>query len=164
MVLLIGSLLAIFFTVVIIFTIQGGPYVPSDQKVVEDMVRAAGKLKGKHVADLGSGDGRIVMSAAKAGAVADGFEINPKLVRQSQAYIKKVGLGKAAHIYLRNMWKVDYSGYDVIFLYQIKHSMPWLEKKLQKELKKGSIIVSNYFQFPNWKPESIKDRVRVYKV
>ncbi len=142
---------------------QGGPYVPTDNEVVSEMLQAAGELKGKSVVDLGSGDGRIVLAAAKAGAEASGYEINPKLVLSSRRAIKKAGLEGKAHIFRRNMWHADVSQMDIVFLYQIKHTMPWLEKKLMAELPKDAIIISNYFQFPNLEARQVTERVRVYR-
>src|SRR4029079_6072240 len=72
------------------------PFVPSPQEVVDRMIELAGVKKGDVVYDLGSGDGRIVITAAKKGAKAVGFEIDPDLVRESRENIQKAGVADSA--------------------------------------------------------------------
>src|SRR5436190_21665063 len=74
------------------------PFVPSPQEVVDRMIELAGVKKGDVVYDLGSGDGRIVITAAKRGAKAVGFEIDPDLVKESRDNIQKAGVGDSAEI------------------------------------------------------------------
>jgi predicted RNA methylase len=74
------------------------PFVPTPQEVVDKMIELAGVKKGDTVYDLGSGDGRIVITAAKKGARAVGFEIDPDLVKESRENIKKAGVQQLAEI------------------------------------------------------------------
>lgn len=161
--LVVASAITISYFWIFIFPLVGGaPYVPSDDRIVDMMVSLAGIKEGEKAADLGSGDGRIVVSLAKAGAVADGYEISPFLVWYSRYRLKKEGLSKNAKILQKNFWKVDFSDYDVIALYQVTYVMNGLEKKLLKELKPGARVVCNAFKMPNWKPKTQKDGVFLY--
>jgi cyclopropane fatty-acyl-phospholipid synthase-like methyltransferase len=128
----------------------GAPYAAIGKKRLAAMLNLAKIKKGDKAADLGSGDGRIVMALAKAGALADGYEINPLLYILSKYRIRKEGV-RHANIFLKDLWKKDLSIYDVVTLYGNFPMMGRLEKKLQTELRPGSKVVSNHFQFPNWK-------------
>ena len=130
--------------------------------MVRRIISAAKNIEGKRVADIGSGDGRIIIAFAKMRAIADGFEINPVLVKLSQNKIKKFKLENSARIFKENFWKKDFGEYDVVTVFGVKNIMKKLEEKLQKELKPGAIVVSNYFTFPNWKPERIEKGITVY--
>jgi ribosomal protein L11 methylase PrmA len=141
---------------------RGAPFVPTTSDVVEKMVRAAAIKPDEKIVDLGSGDGRLVIAAARAGGEAHGFEINPLLVWWSRYKIKKAGLRDRAFVHQKNFWFQDFSQYDVVMLFGITKIMAKLETKLKSELKPGSRVVSNIFRFPKW--ESTKDgSVYVYK-
>jgi hypothetical protein len=142
---------------------RGAFYSPCPQEKVDIMVEVLKKHKVKKALDLGSGDGRIVISLAEAGIKADGYEINPLLVFQSQWKVRQKKLSKVANIYCKDFWNEDVSSYEALTLYGISWMMPKLEKKLNKELKKGTLIVSKYFQFPNWKPIEKQGDILVYE-
>jgi ribosomal protein L11 methylase PrmA len=146
----------------IIYLAQGAPFVRSDYETIQAIIHAAKIQKGDKAADLGSGDGLIVIALAKAGAEAHGYEINPKLVWQSRRAIKKAGLEKSAFIHWQSFWKADLSDYDVITLYGIQHIMDKLQEKLQKELKPKARVVSNFFIFKKWHASYEHGRVHVY--
>lgn len=117
---------------------------------------------GEKIVDLGSGDGKLLFEIASRGATAYGYEINPFLVLRTRIRAKQLGLEKKVNVYCKSFWNVDLSKFDKIFFYQITYVMPRLEKKLMKELKQGTRIVSNYFSFPNWKPEKKEDEILLY--
>ena len=148
----------------ILFLFQGPPYVPSDDDSVEQMIDVIETYKPKRILDMGSGDGKLVIALAKKRYRVDGVELNPLLVYRSRKAVKEATLQNKVIIKWGNFWKYDTSEYDLIVLYVIKHIMPKLEKKLQKELKPGTIVVSNFFIFPNLQPIKTTDRVRVYKI
>ncbi len=140
----------------------GGPYVPTRQEDVERMIKLAQITSTDRVADLGSGDGRIVIAAAKAGAAdALGIEIHSGLVKKSQLSAKLAHLTNA-RFFAQSFWKTDFSDRTVIFLYQVPYTMRRLEKKLHDELPIGARIISNDFKFVDWKPVSEHGRIRVY--
>lgn len=116
------------------------------------------------MADLGSGNGKLVIEFAKKGAIVTGFEINPLLVWISRRKIRKLGLQKNAQIRQENFWNADISGFDLISVFQIGFIMGNLEKKLKEEHKrKGMRVVSNTWTFPGKKPEKKEGNVFLYK-
>lgn len=159
------ALLLIFLGRQLVFatTMLHGPvFVPSKDDKLKTMIKLAKPKKSDRILDLGSGDGKIVIKLAKLGLKADGIEINPILVRKSQKIAEKLGLENLANFKKGNFWNQNYSKYDLIFWYGTTYVMNKLEKKLLAELKPGARIVSNYFQFPNWKPTTSENEVRLY--
>ncbi|MBN1263063.1 MAG: methyltransferase domain-containing protein [Candidatus Pacebacteria bacterium] len=169
-VLLIMILLSCFLLVVIgkdlLFsgTIFFGPvFVPSAEDKLKLMLELAEPKPGEKIVDLGSGDGKILVELARKGYQSEGMEINPILVRRSRKNLRKLRLEQWAAVRRANFWKSDFSSYDLVFLYGMKHVMKRLEKKMLAELKPGARVVSNYFRFPDWRPEKVRDEVRLYR-
>jgi SAM-dependent methyltransferase len=129
------------------------PFVPSPQEVVNKMVELAGVGKNDTVYDLGSGDGRIVIAAAKKGARAIGFEIDPELVQQSRENIRKAGVQELAEIRNQDILTVDVSGASVVTMYLLPDVNLKLKPNLLKQLKPGSRVVSHAFDMGDWKPD-----------
>ena len=129
------------------------PFVPSPQEVVNKMIELAGVGKNDTVYDLGSGDGRIVIAAAKKGARAIGFEIDPELVQQSRENIRKAGLQELAEIRNQDILTVDVSGATVVTMYLLPDVNLKLKPNLLKQLKPGSRVVSHAFDMGDWKPD-----------
>lgn len=142
----------------------GGPYVPTSPESVEVMVRLARLKPIDKVCDLGSGDGRIVIAAAQAGAgEAIGYEIDPRLIKLSQKNALAAGVpAHTAHFIRRSMWKADLHDVNVVFLYQISYAMTRLSKKLKDELPAGARIISSSFVLPGWEPVKEEGGVKVY--
>ena len=161
---LIASLIVSTYFMLFIYPLIGGaPYVPSDLAKVDAMMELADLGPGKVAADLGSGDGRIVIAIAKTGAEAHGYEISPLLVSLSKAKIKKLGL-KNATIHGESFWDSDLSKFDVIFMYQLPYVMQKLEQKFISSLKPNAVIISNAFAIKNWKPFGTTGTVFAYRV
>ena len=129
---------------------KGAPYVATSNERVKKMIALASPLSGERAADLGSGDGRLVVALTESGAEAHGFEVNPILVWRSRRIIRQAGLSKRAKIFRKSFWRHNFSEYDIITVYGITYIMAMLEKKLRKELRPGSRVVSNGFAFPDW--------------
>ncbi|MGH7835525.1 MAG: SAM-dependent methyltransferase [Candidatus Binatia bacterium] len=130
------------------------PFVPTPQEVVEGMLQLAQVKKGDTVYDLGSGDGRIVITAAKKyGARAMGFEIDPELIKQSRASINKEGLEKLAEIREQDILTVDLSSASVLTMYLLPSVNLKLKPKILSEMKPGSRVVSHGFDMGDWKPD-----------
>jgi hypothetical protein len=130
------------------------PYVPTPQDVVEKMLVLAKVVPDDVVYDLGSGDGRIVITAAqKFGARAVGVELNPDLYTQSMARIKELGLEGRAQILHENMFNVTYRRATVVTLYLLTAVNEKLRPMLEKQLRPGARIVCHDFQVPGWDPE-----------
>jgi len=130
---------------------NGALYVPTDPKMTEDMLDVAMLASGDKLVDLGSGDGRLVIAAAKRGIPAVGYEINPLLVFISRRKARAAGVEELATFYRRDFWHADLSAYSVVMVFGIGHIMARLERKLDKELASGSRVVCNLFALPNWK-------------
>ena len=140
------------------------PYVPSSLERLELMMELAGVKNGQKSADLGSGDGRVVIACAKRGAEAHGFEIDEDRTNIAKKDIIRNGLADRAFIHHKSFWGVDFSEFDLITIYGLPDIMKRLEEKLKKELRPGSKVVSNAFRFPYWEPAMLKKSVYLYIV
>ncbi len=129
------------------------PFVPTPQEVVDKMIELAGVKKGDVVYDLGSGDGRIVITAAKMGARAVGFDIDGDLVKESRENIRKAGVQDSAEIRQQDLLTVDLSPATVITMYLLPDVNLMLRPKLLSQLKPGSRVVSHAFDMGDWKPD-----------
>lgn len=141
--LLLNLLFAIFLFFLTIAFVTGAPFVPSTKNTAASMIRLAKLKKGMKIYDLGSGDGRLLVLAAKKGCTAVGFEINPFLVILSRL--------RWLRVEWKNFWHADISDADVVFVYLLPWRMDKLAKFLKKQLKPEALVVSNSFIFPNWK-------------
>lgn len=129
-------------------------YVPTPYPVVEQMLRLAGVGKGDVLYDLGSGDGRIAIAAAKQfGIRATGIDIDPALVLQAEQNAKNAGVGELAKFRLEDLFKADFRDATVVMLYLQPHLNVRLRPKLWAELKPGTRIVSHQFDMGDWVPE-----------
>lgn len=148
--LIVLGLLISFLAVLLYYSWQGAPFVPTNQKVVEAMVAMLKIKPGERAVDLGAGDGRLVIALARAGAEAHGYEVNPLLVVLARWRIKRLGLKNNAFIHLKNFWSVDLGTYQAVTFFGIPYILSKLENKLQKELKVGARIASHAFAFKGW--------------
>jgi precorrin-6B methylase 2 len=137
------------------------PFVPTPQEVVERMLALAQLKKGDILYDLGSGDGRIVITAAKKyGVKAVGFEIDPELIKKSRENIRKEGLEQLAEIREQDILTVDLSPASVVTMYLLPSVNMTLRPKVLSQLKPGARVVSHAFDMGDWKAdktESVKD-------
>jgi tRNA G37 N-methylase Trm5 len=137
------------------------PYVPTPQEVVDRMLELAQVKAGDVVYDLGSGDGRIVVTAAKKyGVKAIGFEIDPQRIKESHENIKKAGVEKLVEIRQQDIRTVDLSQASVLTMYLLPEVNLMIRPNIWKQMKPGSRIVSHDFDMGDWKPlktEQIKD-------
>jgi protein-L-isoaspartate O-methyltransferase len=133
------------------------PYYPTPETVVQKMLEL-GKLKaGEKHFDLGSGDGRIViMAASKFGANATGVEFDNDLWKQSTQKIKSLGLDGKARIIHGDIQLQDFSSADLITVYLLPSSNDKIRPMLEKQLKKGTRIVSHDFEFSGWTAEKVE--------
>ncbi len=154
----------IFFLTIAFIT--GAPFVPSTSKTSEVMITLAKLKKGMKVYDLGSGDGRLLVLAAKQGAKAVGFEINPFLVLFCEIRFLFHPLRSKIRTQWKNFWYANIHDADVVFLYLIPWRMENLAAYLKKHLKPGALVVSNSFIFPNWRiiRQDTKNHVYVFRI
>jgi ubiquinone/menaquinone biosynthesis C-methylase UbiE len=133
------------------------PYLPSPQAVVERMLEAAQLKPGETLYDLGSGDGRIVITAAqKFGANAVGIEISDALCRSTLKKIVALNLESQVKIVHGNALKADLSAADVVTLYLLTTSNARLRPNLEKYLKPTARVVSLDFGIPGWKDAHVE--------
>ncbi len=130
------------------------PYYPTPETIVEKMLQFGALKPGEKIFDLGSGDGRIViMAAQKFKADATGIEFDKDLWKQSMDRIKSLGLSGRARIINGDIMKQDYSPADMLTVYLLPSSNDKVRPMLEKQLKKGTRIVSHDFEFAGWTPE-----------
>lgn len=159
---ILGIILLLIFLAWISSFLFGAPFQPSSNRALRNIVKLADIKRGQKVADLGSGDGKIIIEFAKRGAEAHGFEINPLLVLISRMRIKRLGLQGKAFVHQKNFFRQDFSKFDIVVLFQFIHFLPGLEKKLREELKEGAKVISNTWKFPDWKPKRKLGHVYLY--
>lgn len=129
------------------------PFVPTPQEVVDKMIELAGVKKDDVVYDLGSGDGRIVITAAKKGARAVGFDVDGNLVKESRENIRKAGVQDLAEIKQQDILTVDLSGASVVTMYLLPDVNLKLKPHILSQMKPGSRVVSHAFDMGDWKPD-----------
>ena len=128
-------------------------YVPTRQTVVDAMLTVAKVKAGDVVYDLGCGDGRIVVSAAKLGARGIGIDIDPQRVSEANQNVQRNGVGDRVKILSQDLFTTDFSDANVVALYLLPSLNLKLRPILWKTLKPGTRIVSHDFDMGDWKPE-----------
>ena len=130
-------------------------YVPSRDAIVRSMVELARVTTADVVYDLGSGDGRIVIEAAKTyGARGVGVELDGDLIKQSVKNAQKAGVADKVRFVQGNLFQTDLSEATVVTLFLSQSINARLQPKLRRELKAGARVVSNRFPMPaDWKPD-----------
>jgi SAM-dependent methyltransferase len=130
------------------------PYVPTPQPVVDKMLEMAAVTEKDVVYDLGCGDGRIVVTAArKFGARGVGVDIDPERIKESNANAKEAGVTDRVTFMRQDLFKIDLREATVVTLYLLPEINLKLRPKLFKELAPGTRIVSHDFDMGDWKPE-----------
>lgn len=130
------------------------PYVPTPADVVDRMLALGNVTSSDVVYDLGCGDGRIVVAAAKKyGARAVGFDIDPDRIRESEANAKAAGVEHLVSFKQQDILTVDLSPASVVTLYLLSEWNLRLRPALTSQLKPGSRIVSHAFTMGDWEPE-----------
>jgi protein-L-isoaspartate O-methyltransferase len=133
------------------------PYYPTPEIIVEKMLQMGGLKAGEKIFDLGSGDGRIVILAArKFQAQATGIELDGDLASQSADRIKSLGLQKTARIIRGDILKQDMSSADLVTVYLLPTAMAKVRPLLEKQLKRGARVVAHDFEISDWTPERIE--------
>ena len=127
---------------------RGAPWVPTRRHTVERMLRMAGLKPGEMVFDLGCGDARVLVAAARRfGARAVGVELDVGRYLWSLLVVTLLGLHRQVRVLRADLFEVDLSSADVVFCYLLQDTNDRLKRKLRRELKPGARIVSNTFHF-----------------
>ena len=127
-------------------------WVPTPQALVDKMLEMAKATPKDYLIDLGSGDGRTVITAAKLGLTAKGIEYNPQMVEVAQKAAKAAGVSDKATFEKADLFESDFSKADIITMFLL----PWINEKLSPtllQLKPGTRIVSNTFTMGEWQPD-----------
>ncbi len=129
-------------------------YEPTPYEVVDEMLKLASVGKTDIVYDLGCGDGRIVIAAAKQyGSRGVGVDLDPKRIQESWLNAKKAGVADKVVFLQQDIFKTDLSNATVVTLYLHYDVNLRLRPKLMKELRPGSRVVSSTFDMGDWKPD-----------
>jgi SAM-dependent methyltransferase len=132
------------------------PYVPTPQIVVDRMLQLAGVTKNDVVYDLGCGDGRIPITAAKSyGARGVGVDIDPQRIAEANANAKQAGVAHLVSFKLQDALTTDVSEATVVTLYLLSASNLKLRPILTRQLKPGARIVSHAFSMGDWQPDKV---------
>ncbi len=129
------------------------PFVPTPYETVEEMLKLADVGPGDYVIDLGSGDGRIVIAAAKRGAYGHGVDIDPKRIGEAKKNASKAGMDNRVLFVEGNLFETDFSRASVITMYLLNSVNMKLRPNLLKNLRPGTRIVSYYFNMNDWEPD-----------
>ena len=134
------------------------PYVPSPLPVIQYMLKLAGLKAGDVLFDLGAGDGRTVIMAVKSfGARAVGVELREDLAKKALSTIHDNGLADRVTIVNGDMFSVNLSSADVVFLYLTTSANEKIRPKLETELRKGVRVVSHDYEIVGWKPLKVEN-------
>lgn len=134
------------------------PYVPTPDEVVARMLIMAGVNNKDFLYDLGSGDGRIVITAAKQyGARGIGYDLNPKRIEESNDNARKAGVTNKVRFIKQDLFEADLTGATVVTLYLLPDVNLKLRPKLLKDLRPGTRIVSHNYDMGDWKAEAYEE-------
>ena len=130
-------------------------FVATPEQVVMEMLKMAKVTKDDVVYDLGCGDGRIVITAAKVfGARGIGIDIDPELIEESTRNAMKAGVTDRVKFLQQDLFTTDLREATVVFLYLLTELNEKLRPKLLRELKPGSRVISHEFDMGDWKPDA----------
>jgi predicted RNA methylase len=134
------------------------PFVPSPVQVIQFMLKLADLKAGEVLFDLGAGDGRTVIMAAKTfGARAVGVELREDLAKKALSTIHDSGLADRVTIVNGDMFSVNLTSADVVFLYLTTSANEKIRPKLETDLKKGVRVVSHDYEIVGWKPIKVEN-------
>lgn len=131
-------------------------YVPTPQEVVDQMLAIANVTKKDVIYDLGSGDGRIPITAAQRyGARGVGIDINPERIAEARANAQQAGVTDRVEFRQQDLFAADISEATVVTLYLLSELNVKLRPELFRQLKPGTRVVSHAFDMGDWKPERV---------
>jgi cyclopropane fatty-acyl-phospholipid synthase-like methyltransferase len=134
------------------------PYVPTPYDVVRGMLKLANVKSGDYVIDLGCGDGRIVVTAAKEfGARGKGFDLNPKRIQEANENASSAGVKDRVEFIEKNLFDADISQASVVTLYLLPSVNEKLKPRLLSQLRPGTRVVSHAFDMGDWKPNATRE-------
>lgn len=138
----------------------GAPWVPAFRRDFDELFQLTKVGAGTEFVDLGCGDGKVLLAAARAGANVTGYEINPLL--WAIAWLRLLPFGHRAHVRLGSYWGRELNRYDVIWLYLIDHHMPRMARTLAQKARSDAMVISYMFAFPRIKPSDKTYNSQIY--
>lgn len=164
----IFTLTALFFLVLSFiglswFAGSDAPYVPTKMHKLKEILKESGVGKGKVFYELGSGDGRVVITAAELGAQASGVEQSWIRVWYSRFIAKQRKLNNC-HFYHGDLFTRHYYPADIVYIYMLQKAVDRLEEKLTKELKKGATVITQKYHFQKRKPVKKIGNFWIYQI
>ena len=143
--------------------VRGAPWTPTPQETVRKMLELADVSQDDTVVDLGSGDGRIIIMAAKEfGARAIGIEVDPSRILWSRWNVQRSGMQEKVQVVKGNFFDLDLSEATVVTVFQRIGTNNRLKAKLISELKPGTRIVSYIHLFEGWSPVVAVEDSKIY--
>ena len=164
----VWEMVLVAFIVAIIFwliwpMLIGAQWIPTPMNIVKKMLELADVQEGDVVIDLGSGDGRIITTAAKEyKARAIGIEADPIRLIWSRVNIRNNGLSEKVKVLWGNFFDKDLEEATVVTIYQNQETNKKLKPKFEKELEPGTRIVSHVFTFDGWEPKKVDQESQIY--
>lgn len=151
---LLGLILPLILLIYVIYSliaeIKGSPFVPTSGKIVREILEKAKLKKGQEFIELGSGDGRVTrMAVREFGVKGLGIDLNPYLVFYSRMVSRFLKLNDI-EFKTRNLFNLDLSSADIVFLFLVPRTLKKLREKLLKECKKNTLIISHGFKVEGW--------------
>ncbi len=141
----------------------GAQFLPSQMNTVDKMLEMANIKKNDVLYDLGSGDGRILIRAAKKYRIkVVGIEIDPLRVLISRLLSLLNKTNKNVKVIRDNFFKANFKDADIVTIFLLPETLDKLKNKFEKELKRGSRIVTNSFKINGWKPGKVNDKLKIY--
>ena len=161
---IITAAFAVIFVIFQTYTQKyGAPWVPTPYKTIKKMLKLAEVKPEDVVYDLGSGDGRVIIEAARSfGAKAVGIEIDPLRFMWTKVRIFLLGLSNKVNVLLGNFFKIDISDADVVTIYLLQETNVKLIDKFIRELRPGTRIVSNTFTLPGLRIINYDEKSKIY--
>ena len=141
---------SIYISGLIYSVFMGAPYVPTQKKHLKDILKLAKLKQGQNFLEIGSGDGRVVSEAVHTYKVnGKGIEINPILVTQARliAALRKLD---TIEFVRQDIRKMDFKAYDVIYIFLLPGIIETLRERIEKDCKKGTLIICHGFQIKAW--------------
>ncbi len=132
------------------------PWVPTRKQLLSHIMRLAGAAPGKVFYDLGCGDGRVAIEAAKRGAKAVCVELRRDLIEEAYRRAEEAGVADRIIFVNKSFFDVDISDADIIYMYLLTRVNARLRPKLEKELRPGARVVTLDFEIPGWRPVHVE--------
>lgn len=138
-------------------TLQRAPFITTPDEVVVEMLKLAHTGPEDYVIDLGSGDGRIVITAAQRfGARGLGVDLDEKLVDLSRENARRAGVAERAEFRVQDALETDLSRAGVVTIYLLPQLIGLLQPRVLDEMRPGARVVTHAFYMPSWKPDEVR--------